>query len=138
MNSFVINNSSESRYNIMNHNLWEFKNEKNLYSGFVQETSTWPMIFRTGFWNFVTEMVSVFNQMEFFISVHILFIYCCAPARRGLQQIARAATRHGARDPLVKLGNYLDIKILKRNEPHIWFAFFTKTGWAWHVTIYTV
>ncbi len=26
-------------------------------------------------------------------------------------------------------------KILKRNEPHIWFAFFTKTGWAWHVTI---
>ncbi len=24
---------------------------------------------------------------------------------------------------------------LKRNEPHIWFAFFTKTGWAWHVTI---
>ncbi len=25
----------------------------------------------------------------------------------------------------------------KRNEPHIWFAFFTKTRWAWHVTIYT-
>ena len=25
---------------------------------------------------------------------------------------------------------------LKRNEPHTWFAFFTKTGWAWHVTIY--
>ncbi len=23
----------------------------------------------------------------------------------------------------------------KRNEPHTWFAFLTKTGWAWHVTI---
>ncbi len=43
-----------------------------------------------------------------------LFIYCHVPARQGLQQTARAATRHGA----------------KRNEPHIWFAFFTKTGWA--------
>ncbi len=28
-------------------------------------------------------------------------IYCRVPARRGLQQTARAATRHGARDPLV-------------------------------------
>ncbi len=26
----------------------------------------------------------------------------------------------------------------KRYEPHTWFAFFTKTGWAWHVTIYCV
>ncbi len=67
-------------------------------------------------------------------------MYCRVPARRGLQRTTRAATRHGARDPLVhpqvdqtiKLDNYLD----KRNEPHIWFAFFTKTGWAWHVAIY--
>ncbi len=29
-------------------------------------------------------------------------IYCRVPARRGLQQTARAATRHGARDPLVR------------------------------------
>ncbi len=29
-------------------------------------------------------------------------IYCLVPARRGLQQTARAATRHGARDPLVR------------------------------------
>ncbi len=30
------------------------------------------------------------------------FIYCRMPARRGLQQTTRAATRHGARDPLVR------------------------------------
>ena len=50
-------------------------------------------------------------------------IYCRVPARRGLQRTAQAATRHGARDPLVrpqvdqtyikplkisKLGNHLD------------------------------
>ncbi len=29
-------------------------------------------------------------------------IYCRVPARRGLQRTARAATRHGARDPLVR------------------------------------
>ena len=50
-------------------------------------------------------------------------IYCRMPARRGLQQTAQAATRHGARDPLVrpqvdKLDNHLD-KNFKRNEPHI-------------------
>ena len=30
------------------------------------------------------------------------YIYCRVPARRGLQQTAWAATRHGARDPLVR------------------------------------
>ncbi len=29
------------------------------------------------------------------------YIYCRVPARRGLQRTAQAATRHGARDPLV-------------------------------------
>ncbi len=29
-------------------------------------------------------------------------IYCRVPARRGLQRTAWAATRHGARDPLVR------------------------------------
>ncbi len=29
-------------------------------------------------------------------------IYCRVPARRGLQRTARAATRLGARDPLVR------------------------------------
>ena len=29
-------------------------------------------------------------------------IYCRVPARRGLQRTAQAATRHGARDPLVR------------------------------------
>ncbi len=43
-------------------------------------------------------------------------LYCRVPAR--LQQTARAATRHGARDPLVrpqvdKLDNHLDKKNLK-------------------------
>ncbi len=59
-------------------------------------------------------------------------IYCRVPARQGLQRTARAATRHGARDPLVR--PQVD---QKRNEPHTWFTFFTKTGWAWHVTIWT-
>ncbi len=43
----------------------------------------------------------------------IIIIYCHMPARRGLQQPARAATRHGARD-----------KNFKRNEPHLWFPSF--------------
>ena len=30
------------------------------------------------------------------------FLYCRVPARRGLQRTARAATRHRARDPLVR------------------------------------
>ncbi len=47
----------------------------------------------------------------------------------GLQQTALAATRHGARDPF-------SVHRWKRNEPHTRFAFFTKAGWAWHVTIY--
>ena len=29
------------------------------------------------------------------------YVYCRMPVRRGLQRTARAATRHGARDPLV-------------------------------------
>ena len=29
-------------------------------------------------------------------------VYCRVPARRGLQRTTRAATRHGARDPLVR------------------------------------
>ncbi len=33
--------------------------------------------------------------------VLLVEIYCRVPARRGLQQTTRAATRHGARDPLV-------------------------------------
>ena len=28
-------------------------------------------------------------------------------------------------------------KKFKRNYPHTWFALFTMTGWAWHVTVYT-
>ncbi len=38
--------------------------------------------------------------------------------------------------PTGELDNHLDKKF-KRNEPHIWFTFFTKTGCAWHVTIYS-
>ncbi len=34
-----------------------------------------------------------------------------------------------------RLNNHLDKKF-KRNEPHTWFAFLPKTGWAWHVTLY--
>ena len=40
-------------------------------------------------------------------------LYCRVPARRGLQQTAWAATRHGARDPSDKLDNHLDKKFLK-------------------------
>ena len=69
---------------------------------------------------------------------------CRVPARRGLQQTARAGTRHGARNPLVcpqvdqtyRGASNLDKKSKKRNEPHTWFTVFTKTGWAWHATIY--
>ena len=46
-------------------------------------------------------------------------IYCRVPARRGLS--ALAVTRHGARDPLV-IGNHLDQKNFKKNEPHTRFA----------------
>ncbi len=62
-----------------------------------------------------------------FIKFHQNLIYCCVPARRGLQRTARAATRHVDRDPLVrpqvdqtyisKLGNHLD-KNFKKHESH--------------------
>ncbi len=71
-------------------------------------------------------------------------IYCRVPARRGLQRTARAATRHGARDPLGRphvdqtysnLGNHLD-KNFKRTNRTFDSPYLIKKGWAWHGTIY--
>ncbi len=61
------------------------------------------------------------------------FKYCRVPARRGLQQTARGSDKTQGQGSFGPSTGGPDIKILKRNEPHIWFAFFTKTGWAWHV-----
>ncbi len=64
-------------------------------------------------------------------TVESRYRYCRLPARRGLQRTARAATRHGARDPLVR--PQVD---QKRTNCTFDLPFLTKTGWAWHVTIY--
>ncbi len=67
--------------------------------------------------------------------------YFRVPARRGLQWTARAATRHGARDPLVRpqVDNYLArdnyVKIKKKEERTEHWTCFSKTGWTGHVTI---
>ncbi len=46
---------------------------------------------------------------------------CRVPARRGLQQTARAATRHMARDPLVRpqVDSYLDKNLKKKRTAHL-------------------
>ncbi len=36
------------------------------------------------------------------LNINAMQKYCRVPARRGLQQTAWAATKHGARDPLVR------------------------------------
>ena len=56
-------------------------------------------------------------------------IYCCVPARWGLQQThpgLLAATIHVKHLTWLYSHNYLYKKKIKRNEPHIWFAFFYK------------
>ncbi len=96
-----------------------------------------------------------------------MYIYCRVPARWVLQQTnpgLRAVTRHGARDPLVRpqvdqtckpdqafaandlihvkhltwlfSHNYLYKNLKKKRITHL-IRFFTKAGWAWHVTIYS-
>ena len=50
--------------------------------------------------------------------------YCRVPARCGLQDTLpglRAATRHRARDPLVR-------PQVERNEPHTWFTYLLRQG----------
>ncbi len=66
-------------------------------------------------------------------------LYCRVPAKRRLQLTARAATRHGARDPLVRpRGPDLQgsLQPAELRIAHLIRLIFTKTGWAWHVTIY--
>ncbi len=58
-------------------------------------------------------------------------IYCRVLARRGLQRTARAATRHGARDPLVR--PQVDQKpprqkLKKARMAYLIRLIFTKTG----------
>ena len=69
-------------------------------------------------------MLIIFKHQHFTL---LFVLYCCVPARRGLQRTAQQATRHGARDPWTKLGNHLD-KNVKERTAHLIRLIFTKTG----------
>ncbi len=58
------------------------------------------------------------------------YMSCRVPARRGLQRTARAVTRHGARDPLVRpqVDNHLGKNFKKKRTAHLIRLFLLRQG----------
>ncbi len=73
--------------------------------------------------------------------IFVTLAYPRSPSSTGTLQYIVACQRGGVSNkPALGSGQRQDtgpgiLYTKKINKPHVWIAFFTKTGWAWHVTI---